>query len=147
MSVLFGFACSSLLFSLRDWVDFREEIKTHHALLFVTPEYNRSIPAALKNALDVGSRPYGQSVLSHKPGAVVSASTSALGGALAHHHLRQVLTGCNVPTLQHPEMYIAAGNLFGADGKLKPEAEGTKKYFATFGRAVLEHISLLLHKH
>jgi len=88
-------------------------------VLFVTPEYNRSVPAALKNALDVGSRPYGQSVWNGLPGAVVSVSPGAIGGFGANHHLRQSLVFLNVPTLQQPEAYIGgvaklldeAGNL------------------------------------
>jgi chromate reductase len=69
------------------WTQFRERIRSADAVLFVTPEYNRSIPGALKNAIDVGSRPYGQSAWNGKPGAVVSASRGAIGGFAANHHL------------------------------------------------------------
>ena len=81
------------------WVSFREEIAAADAVLFVTPEYNRSVPGALKNAIDVGSRPYGQSVWNGKPGAVISLSPGAIGGFGAHHHLRQSLVFLNVPLL------------------------------------------------
>ena len=88
------------------WTAFRKEVKALDCLLFVTPEHNRSLPAALKNALDVGSRPYGQSVWNGKPAGIVSVSTGALSGFGANHHLRQVLTFLNVPVMQQPEAYI-----------------------------------------
>jgi len=102
-----------------EWVAFRHAVKATDALLFVTPEYNRSVPGVLKNAIDIGSRPYGQSVWDGKPGAVVSVSPSLLGGFGANHHLRQSLVFLNVPTMQQPEAYIGgAGSSFDADGKL-----------------------------
>jgi len=86
---------------------------------FYHPEYNRSVPGALKNALDVASRPYGQSAWNGKPGAVISASPSAIGGFGANHHLRQSLVFLNVPAMQQPEAYIGgADKLFDASGKL-----------------------------
>ncbi|MHB1329102.1 MAG: NADPH-dependent FMN reductase [Gemmatimonadales bacterium] len=88
------------------WTAFRGAVRPLDALLFVTPEYNRSLPAALKNALDVGSRPSKQSVWDGKPGAVVSVSPGALGGFGAHHHLRQTLAHLNVSTLAQPELYL-----------------------------------------
>jgi len=116
------------------WVTFRERIKRASAVLFVTPEHNRSVPAALKNALDVGSRPYGQSAWNGKPGAVVSASPGAIGGFGANHHLRQSLVFLNVPTLQQPEAYVGgADKLFDADGKLAND--GTRKFFGQFMEA------------
>jgi chromate reductase len=116
------------------WTRFREEIKSADAVLFATPEYNRSVPGALKNAIDVGSRPYGQSVFSAKPAAVISASMGGIGGFGANHHLRQSLMFLNMPTLQQPEAYIgAAHTLFDAEGKLANE--GTKKFLATFAKA------------
>jgi chromate reductase len=75
-------------------------------VLFATPEYNRSIPGVLKNAIDVGSRPYGASVWNGKPAAVLSASPGALGGFGANHHLRQCLVFLNMPVLQQPEAYL-----------------------------------------
>ena len=100
-------------------VAFRERIKATDAVLFVTPEYNRSIPSPLKNALDVGSRPFGQSVWGGKPGAVVSASPGPIGAFGANHHLRQSLVTLNVPAMPQPEIYLGrADKLFDAGGKL-----------------------------
>lgn len=101
------------------WTAFRQRIRATDAVLFVTPEYNRSVPAALKNALDIGSRPYGHSVWNGKPGAVVSVSPSPIGAFGANHHLRQSLVFLNVPVLQQPEAYIGgADRLFDAQGGL-----------------------------
>jgi len=88
------------------WKAFRENAKKFDAVLFVTPEYNRSVPAVLKNALDVGSRPYGYSIWDGKPGAVVSVSPSGLSAFGANHHLRQSLVFLNIPAIQQPEAYI-----------------------------------------
>lgn len=90
----------------KEYADFRKEIKDFDAFIFLSPEYNRSIPAVLKNALDVGSRPYGKSSWNEKPVAVISVSLGALGGFGANHHLRQCFTFLNMPVLQQPEMYI-----------------------------------------
>ncbi len=101
------------------WTVFRQRIAAAHAVLFVTPEYNRSVPGALKNALDVGSRPYGKSVWTGKPGAVISVSPGAIGGFGANHHLRQSLVFLDVPALQQPEAYIGgADKLFDDQGAL-----------------------------
>jgi len=89
-----------------EWVEFRRKIRESDGVLFVTPEYNRSIPGVLKNAIDVGSRPYGRSAWEGKPGAVVSASPGAIGGFGANHHLRQCLVFLDVPCMQQPELYI-----------------------------------------
>ena len=91
------------------YVEFRNKIKELDGLLFCTPEYNRSVPAALKNAIDVGSRPYGQNVWNGKPCAVVSVSPGVLGGFGANHHLRQSLLAVNMPAMPQPEAYI--GNI------------------------------------
>jgi chromate reductase, NAD(P)H dehydrogenase (quinone) len=88
------------------WVAFRQQVKAYDAVLFVTPEYNRSVPAPLKNAIDVGSRPFGKSVWDRKPGAVVSVSPGVIGAFGANHHLRQSLVFLNVPCMQMPEAYI-----------------------------------------
>jgi chromate reductase len=113
------------------WTAFRDRIRTADAVLFVTPEHNRSVPAALKNALDVGSRPYGRSAWSGKPGAIVSASPGAMGAFGANHHLRQSLVFLNVPTMAQPEAYIGgADRLFDADGRLVND--GTRKFLAGF---------------
>ena len=99
------------------WERFREEVATTEAVLFVTPEYNRSIPGALKNALDVGSRPYGHSIWQGKPAAIVSVSPGAVAAFGANHHLRQPLVFLNMPTMQQPEAYLGgADKLFGEDG-------------------------------
>src|SRR3954449_13213911 len=120
-----------------EWVAFREKIKTADAVLFVTAEYNRSVPAVLKNALDVGSRPYGHSAWNGKPGAVVSASPSAIGGFGSNHHLRQSLVFLNVPAMQQPEAYIGhADKLFDEHGKLVNE--GTRKFLQDFMRSFAE---------
>ncbi len=100
------------------WVSFRNRIKRADAVLFATPEYNRSIPGVLKNALDVGSRPYGASAWSGKPAAIVSTSPGAMGAFGANHHLRQSLVFLDMPTLQQPEAYIGqADKLFDAAGE------------------------------
>ena len=118
-----------------EWVSFRNAIRGVDALLFVTPEYNRSVPGVLKNAIDVGSRPYGKSVWSGKPGAVISVSPGAIGGFGANHHLRQSFVFLNVPALQQPEAYLGgAAKLFDSEGKLTNEdTRGfLQKYMAAF---------------
>ena len=113
------------------WVQFRERIKSADAVLFVTPEYNRSVPAGLKNAIDVGSRPYGKSVWERKPAAVVSVSPGAIGGFGANHHLRQSFVFLNMPALQQPEAYIGGAEaLFDPEGKLTKES--TRKFLMSF---------------
>jgi len=117
-----------------EWKSFRERVKKADAVLFVTPEYNRSVPAPLKNAIDVGSRPYGQSAWYGKPGAVVSASPSAIGGFGANQHLRQSMVFLNVPMMQQPEAYVGgADKLFDAEGKLSNES--TRKFLQDFMQA------------
>lgn len=104
------------------WGAFRAKIKASDAVLFVTPEYNRSVPGVLKNAIDIASRPYGHSAWSGKPGAVVSVSVGAIGGFGANHHLRQSLVFLNVPTMAQPELYIGnAAGMFDAEGRIKSE--------------------------
>src|SRR3954447_14585969 len=116
------------------WTAFRQRIQTADAVLFVTPEYNRSLPPALKNALDVSSRPYGSSVWDRKPGAIVSCSPSAIGAFGANHHLRQSLVFLNVPILQQPEAYVGhADKLFDEQGKLVNG--GTRKFLQEFMQA------------
>ena len=105
-----------------EWVAFRDRVKKADAVLFMTPEYNRSVPGVLKNAIDVGSRPYGSSVWSKKPAAVVSASIGGISGFGANHHLRQSLVFLDMPTMQQPEAYIHVGNtFFDAEGKIADE--------------------------
>lgn len=104
------------------YVHFRKQVESCDAFIFATPEYNRSFPAAIKNALDVASRPYGSSKWNGKPAAVVSVSPGAIGGFGANHHLRQVLTFLNVQPVQQPEAYIGSVmNLLDESGKVKNE--------------------------
>lgn len=113
------------------WTDFREAIRAADAVLFVTPEYNRSVPGVLKNAIDIGSRPYGQSAWNGKPGAVVSVSPGAVGGFGANHHLRQSMVFLNVPIMPQPEAYVGnAGTLFAPDGTL--QNDGTREFLRKF---------------
>ena len=102
-------------------VAFRDAIRAVDGVLFVTPEYNRGVPGVLKNAIDTGSRPYGQSVWDKKPAAIVSVSPGALGGFGANHHLRQSLVFLNMPAMQQPESYLGriGDDSFGDDGQLK----------------------------
>ena len=110
------------------WVRFRDQVKQLDAVLFVTPEYNRSIPALLKNALDIGSRPYGQSAWDGKPGAVISVSPGALGAFGANHLFRQSLVFLNIPTMQQPEAYIGnVAELYDKEGNLVNEK--TREFF------------------
>jgi chromate reductase len=113
------------------WKALRQRVKAVDAVLFVTPEYNRSVPGVLKNALDVASRPYGQNAWNAKPGAVVSVSPGASGAFGANHHLRQSLVFLNVPAMQQPEAYIGgAGTLF--DGAGQVTNEGTREFLTRF---------------
>jgi chromate reductase len=100
---------------------FRDKIRGMDGVLFVTPEYNRGVPGALKNALDVGSRPYGQSIWDKKPAAIVSASPGGMGAFGANHHLRQSLVFLNMPAMQQPETYLGHVNdeSFDAAGQIK----------------------------
>ena len=101
------------------WQLFRGRVRATDAVIFATPEYNRSVPGVLKNAIDVGSRPYGKSVWAGKPAAVVSVSPGAIGAFGANHHLRQMLVFLDMPALQQPEAYISgADKLFDGNGKL-----------------------------
>lgn len=111
----------------QSYTTFRETIQQIDGFIFITPEYNRSVPAVLKNALDVGSRPYGKSVWNAKPGAIFSNSPGAVGGFGANHHLRQSLVFFNIPVMQQPEVYLAKINeLFDENGTIK---EGNTKDF------------------
>jgi chromate reductase len=125
------------------WKDFRDRVRKSDAVLFVTPEYNRSVPGVLKNAIDVGSRPYGHSAWEGKPAAVVSVSPGGIGGFGANQHLRQSLVFLNMPVLQQPEAYIGgAATLFDESGKLKNE--DTRAYFKKFVDAYASWIDLVL---
>jgi len=95
---------------LKEWEIFRNKMKTMDGFIFVTPEYNRSIPAPLKNAIDVGSRPYGKSIWGGKPGAVISSSPGAIGGFGANQHLRQTFVFLDIYCMQQPEAYVSSVN-------------------------------------
>ncbi len=114
----------------QEWTEFRDKIKNSDGFLFFTPEYNRSMPAVLKNALDVASRPYGQNSWAGKPGAVVSVSISAIGAFGANHHLRQAMVFLDVNMMQQPEAYIGgASELFDQDENL---AQDSQKFLQSF---------------
>lgn len=124
-----------------EYTEFRNKIKSLDAILFVTPEYNRSIPGALKNALDVGSRPYGESVWNGKPAAIISQSPGTIAGFGANHHLRQVLTFLNMPVVQQPEAYIGSVHeLLDENGKLNSD---TLEFLQGFVNAFVD----LINKH
>ena len=113
------------------WTKFRNEVRECEAIIFATPEYNRSIPGALKNALDVGSRPYGESVWDKKPAAIISTSAGAMAGFGANHHLRQSLVFLNMPTMQQPEAYIGSmSNILDENGKINND--DTQKFLDQF---------------
>ncbi len=127
------------------WTAFRDRVKSADAVLWVTPEYNRSVPGALKNAIDVGSRPYGQSAFAGKPTAVVSSSMGPISGFGANHHLRQSPAFLDMPTLQQPEMYL--GNVvdwFEEDGRVK--SADTRAFLAKFAAKFVSWIELIAPK-
>lgn len=127
----------------REWREFRDRIKASDAVLFVTPEYNRSVPAALKKAIDVGSRPSGSSAWDGKPGGVVTVSPGAIGGFGANHHLRQMAVFLNIPMMQQPEAYLGrAGDYFDGNGELKNES--TRGFLTKFINAYGDWIETIL---
>ncbi|HTI88080.1 MAG TPA: NADPH-dependent FMN reductase [Alphaproteobacteria bacterium] len=128
-----------------EWTAFRDRVRAADAVLFVTPEYNRGLPGGLKNAIDVGSRPYGQSVWTGKPGAVVSVAPGAIGGFGANHALRQSMVFLNVPMMQQPEAYVGgADKLFDADGKLT--VQSTRDFMTKFMQAYEQWIDRFVAK-
>ena len=117
--------------------DFKQKIESFDAVLFVTPEYNRSVPGVLKNAIDVGSRPYGKSSWSRKPAGVISVSPGPIGGFGANHHLRQSLVFLDMPAMPQPEAYIGnAASLFDEKGALVNDStrEFMQKYLQAFAQ-------------
>jgi chromate reductase len=112
------------------WARFRQQVGEADGVLFCSPEYNRGIPGVLKNAIDVGSRPYGQSVFDKKPAAIVTASPGGIGGFGANHQIRQAGVFLNMPMMQQPEAYLGhvTDDSFDEDGKLK---EGPLKELIT----------------
>ena len=124
------------------WARFRSEIAASDAVLWVTPEYNRSIPGCLKNALDVGTRPAGKSVFNGKPAAIASVTPYKLGGMAANHALRQALVFPNLPVMPQPEAYISgAGELFDDANELKDAS--TAKFLTSFMAAFATWIGKL----
>lgn len=118
----------------QEWITLREQIRAADGLLFLTPEYNRSVPGVLKNAIDVGSRPYGKNSWNGKPAGVISVSTGNISGFGANHHLRQSLVFLNVKTMAQPEAYIGgAAALFDEKGNLINDS--TKKFLKKFMEA------------
>jgi chromate reductase len=125
------------------WARFRAELGPADGVLFVTPEYNRSLPGALKNAIDVGSRPYGQSVWSKKPAAIVSVTPGALGAFGANHHLRQSAVFLDLPMMPQPEAYLAGvGKWFDDQGVIA--SEDTNRFLAAFMAAYADWVEKLL---
>ena len=123
-----------------DWLAFREKIQASQGVLFVTPEYNRSISGVLKNAIDVGSRPYGKSSFLGKPTGIVSNSPGPLGGVSAAKHLQQILPGISGPIMQQPETYLnGVGDAFDENGQLAKESlAGVLKAYLTAFAAWVE---------
>ena len=127
------------------WKIFREQLQAFDGVLFVTPEYNRSVPAVLKNAIDVGSRPYGKNGWDGKPGGIVSVSPGQLSAFGANHHLRQTLVFINVPAMPQPEAYIGgAASLFDEGGNLTNES--TKEFLKKFMEAFAKWVDVLARK-
>ena len=127
------------------WVRFKEQVAAVDGILFCSPEYNRGMPGVLKNAIDVGSRPYGKSVWDRKPAAIITASTGAIGGALANHQIRQSCVFLGMPVMQQPEAYLSkvSDDSFGEnglllDGPLKDIVEKLAHAFAEWVKMILE---------
>jgi chromate reductase, NAD(P)H dehydrogenase (quinone) len=126
-----------------DWVAFRDKVRGADAILFATPEYNRSVPGVLKNAIDVGSRPRENNSFNGKPGAVISVSPGALAGFGANHHLRQMLVFLNVPAMPQPEAYIGGANkLFDASGNLTNDS--TRDFLRNFAESFARWVEVIL---
>jgi len=126
----------------KEWLALRKEIRAADGLLFLTPEYNRSVPGVLKNAIDVGSRPYGKNSWDGKPAGIVSVSIGSISGFGANHHLRQSLVFVNVPTMAQPEAYIGgASELFDDNGKLTNDAtkDFLKDFMGAFEQWIVTH--------
>lgn len=122
--------------------DFRASLRRADAVLFVTPEYNRGVPGGLKNAIDIGSRPYGESVFASRPAAIVSQSPGDLGGALANHALRPTLMFLDMPTMAQPEMYLTnVVKAVGPDGTVANPATAASldQFLASFAAWVELH--------
>jgi len=123
------------------WTEFRDRVRAADGVLFVTPEYNRGVPAAIKNAVDVGSRPWGKAAWDGKPVGVVSTSPGALGGFGANHQLRQNLSFFAMPMLLQPEMYLSGADRLVKDGQPADDKarELFTRYLAAFAAWVERH--------
>jgi chromate reductase, NAD(P)H dehydrogenase (quinone) len=125
-----------------DWLAFREKLQKSNGVLFITPEYNRSIPGVLKNAIDVGSRPYGKSSFQGKPTGLISNSPGPLGGVSAAKHLQNILPGISGPIMQQPETYLnGIGDAFDEKGELikEPLKKVLQQYIDAFAAFVTKH--------
>jgi chromate reductase, NAD(P)H dehydrogenase (quinone) len=123
----------------------KAEVSAAHGLLFVTPEYNRSIPGVLKNAIDLISRPYGQNAWANKPAGILGASVGAAGTAMAQQHLRNVLAYLDVPTLGQPEAFIQVKDgLFNDAGNI---GEASKKFLQSWMDRYVDWVKLHSEKH
>jgi len=126
--------------------DFKAAIKASDAILFVTPEYNRSIPGGLKNAIDWASRPYGTNAFTRKPSAVIGTSPGAIGTAIAQQSLRSVLSFCNAPQMNAPEAYIQfKPGMITDDGEVTVDAtaEFLRNYMAEFHGFITRVLTVL----
>jgi chromate reductase len=125
------------------YVRFRDEIRAADGVLFCTPEYNRGIPGVLKNAIDAGSRPYGQNVWDQKPAAIISASIGAIGGFGATHQLRQSCVFVNMPVMAQPEAYLSniSDDDFDSDGLLKDGR--TREFIETIAHAFHDWVDMI----
>lgn len=120
---------------------FRKQMEQFDGFMFVIPEYNRSVPAVVKNALDIGSRPKIDNVWDEKPAIVISQSPGNIGGFGANHHLRQILTALNMPTLQHPEVYISkSADIIDENGNV--HNEDTVQFFQSFINGFVQLMSI-----
>ncbi len=126
-----------------DWVALRDKLRAADGILFATPEYNRSVPGVLKNAIDVASRPKEKNVFNGKPGAVISVSPGSISGFGANHHLRQMLVFLNVPTMQQPEAYIGGvANMFDQNGNMTNDS--TREFLRNFIESYARWIDTIL---
>lgn len=121
--------------------EFKEKIRECDAVLFITPEYNRSFPGVLKNAIDWGSRPYGTNLWEKKPAAVMGASVGNIGTFGAQHHLRQVLAYLNVYVMGQPEFYFNGSKSFDQEGRLTNDK--TRELLIKYFDAFEEHVALI----
>jgi chromate reductase len=125
---------------------FKDAIAAVEAVLFITPEYNRSIPGGLKNAIDWASRPYGKNSFAHKPSAVIGTSPGAIGTAVAQQNLRSVLSFCNSPQMNAPEAYIQfAPGLITESGEVTVESteEFLRNYMEDFHMFIARVLQVL----